>query len=203
VSERRPDFRELVGEDLAPEERARLERVHELLVTAGPPPELPPTLARPDLDAREESAVTFLPRRRTGLLLGLAAAIALIAFVGGFVAGRTKDTFPTQFSYPMHGTALDASAKATLNVGELDASGNWPLELVVRELKPLPKGDYYEMFLTRHGKRTVSCGRFRIQNDESVRLNAPYNLRRFDGWIVTREAPGSEHHPVVLTTART
>jgi hypothetical protein len=202
VSERRPDFRELVGEDLAPEERERLERVHELLVAAGPPPELPPALAQPDLDPREQSAVAFLPRRRTGLMLGLAAAIALIAFVGGFVAGRTKDTFPTEFSVPMHGTALDATAEATINVGELDASGNWPLELVVRRLKPLPKGDYYEMFLTSHGKPTASCGKFRISTDGRVRLNAPYNLRRFDGWIVTLEAPGSARHPVVLTTTK-
>ena len=30
-----PDFRDLVGEDLSPEERARLERVHDMLITAG------------------------------------------------------------------------------------------------------------------------------------------------------------------------
>ena len=43
----RPDFRELVG-DLPDEERARLERVHDLLIAAGPPPELPPALVEPD-----------------------------------------------------------------------------------------------------------------------------------------------------------
>ena len=35
-----PDFDELVGTDLEPDERERLERVHELLLEAGPPPEL-------------------------------------------------------------------------------------------------------------------------------------------------------------------
>ena len=35
-----PDFDELVGTDLEPGERARLERVHELLIAAGPPPDL-------------------------------------------------------------------------------------------------------------------------------------------------------------------
>ena len=36
------DFDQLVDvADLSPEERARLERVHEMLVAAGPPPELP------------------------------------------------------------------------------------------------------------------------------------------------------------------
>jgi hypothetical protein len=199
MSERRPDFRELVGEDLAPDERERLERVHELLIEAGPPPELPPALTQPDLDEREESAVAFLPRRRVGLMLGLAAAVALVAFVGGFVAGQARHTFPTAFDVPMHGTALAANATGTIHVGDLDASGNWPLKLVVHGLKPLPKGQYYEMFLTRKGRPVVTCGTFRISSGESVRLNAPYLLRT-GGWIVTLERPASNAHPVVLTT---
>jgi hypothetical protein len=196
----KPDFRELVGEDLRPEERARLERVHDLLVTAGPPPELPPHLVQPDVDPREGSAVAFLPRRRAGLMLGLAAAIALIAFLGGFVAGRAKDTFPTAFDVPMQGTALAANASATIHVGEVDSSGNWPLKVVAHGLRPLPKGEYYEMFLTRGGKRAATCGTFRLSDGDSVRLNAPYRLSGFDGWIVTLEHPGSGRHPVVLRT---
>ena len=35
-----PDFDDLVGTDLDPAERARLERVHDLLMAAGPPPDL-------------------------------------------------------------------------------------------------------------------------------------------------------------------
>ena len=196
----KPDFRELVGEGLPAEERDRLERVHDLLVTAGPPPELPPQLVQPDLDPREGSAVAFLPPRRAGLMLGLAAAIALIAFVGGFVAGRAKDTFPTAFDVPMQGTALAANASATIHVGEVDSSGNWPLRVVAHGLKPLPKGEYYEMFLTRGGKRAATCGTFRLSDGDSVRLNAPYRLSGFDGWIVTLEHPGSGRHPVVLRT---
>jgi hypothetical protein len=198
----RPDFRELVGDDLSPEERARLERVHELLVAAGPPPELPPRLAEPDVDPREESALAFLPRRRAGLMLGLAAALALVAFVGGFVAGRTRDRFAEAYRVPMHGTAQAAAASGIIRVGEADASGNWPLKVVVHGLKPLPKGDYYEMFLTRHGKRVATCGTFRSGSGGSVLLNAPYTLRRFDGWVVTREKPRSDLHPVVLRTRR-
>ena len=193
----KPDFRELVGDDLSPGERARLERVHDLLVTAGPPPELPPQLVHPDLDPREGSAVPFLPRRRAGLMLGLAAAIALIAFVGGFVAGRAKDTFSTAFDVPMHGTALASNASATIHVGQLDASGNWPLEVSVHGLKPLPNGEYYEMFVTKNGKRGPTCGTFRLSDGGSIRLNAPYKLRGV-GWIVTLERPGSTRHPVVL-----
>ena len=68
----RPDFDDLVGSDLDPGERARLERVHELLVTAGPPPE-----------AAFDAPVTLLPTRRRGALLALAAALAVAAFALG------------------------------------------------------------------------------------------------------------------------
>jgi anti-sigma-K factor RskA len=195
----KPDFRELVG-DLPEEERARLERVHELLVAAGPPPELPPALVEPDLDPREET-VEFLPRRRAGLVLGIAAAVGIAAFLGGFLAGRQKEPFAEVFKVPMQGTAQAANASATIQVGKADDAGNWPLKVVVRGLKPLPKGQYYEMFLTRAHKAAATCGTFRVaKSGDSVRLNAPYNFRSFDGWIVTRERPGSGKHPVVLTT---
>jgi hypothetical protein len=196
----KPDFRELVGDDLPEEERARLERVHELLVAAGPPPELPPALVEPDLDQRDEN-VEFLPRRRAGFVLGIAAVVGVAAFLGGFVSGRAKDPFPEVFKVQMQGTAQAANASATINVGKADEAGNWPLKIVVHGLKPLPKGQYYEMFLTSGHQAAASCGTFRVaQSGDTVRLNAPYNLRRFDGWIVTLERPGSGKHPVVLTT---
>jgi hypothetical protein len=195
----KPDFRELVG-DLPEEERARLERVHELLIVAGPPPELPPALVEPDLDPREEN-IKFLPRRRAGFVLGIAAAVGIAAFLGGFLAGRTKEPFQEVFKVPMQGTAQAAHASATIQVGKADEAGNWPLKVVVRGLKPLPKGQYYEMFLTRGHKAAATCGTFRVaKSGDSVRLNAPYNFRSFDGWVVTREVPGSNRHPVVLTT---
>lgn len=195
----KPDFRELVG-DLPEEERARLERVHELLIVAGPPPELPPTLVEPDLDPREEN-IKFLPRRRAGFVLGIAAAVGIAAFLGGFLAGRTKEPFQEVFKVPMQGTAQAANASATIQVGKADEAGNWPLKVVVRGLKPLPKGQYYEMFLTLGHKAAATCGTFRVaKSGDSVRLNAPYNFRSFDGWVITREVPGSNRHPVVLTT---
>jgi Anti-sigma-K factor rskA, C-terminal len=196
----KPDFRELVGDDLPEEERARLERVHGLLVAAGPPPELPPALVEPDLQPRKEN-VEYLPRRRAGFLLGIAAAIGVAAFLGGFLAGRAKEPFSTVFHIQMEGTAKAANATATINVGKADEAGNWPLKVEVHGLKPLPKGQYYEMFLTNRHKPTASCGTFRVTSTgDTVRLNAPYNLRRFDGWVVTLERPGSSTHPVVLTT---
>ena len=42
------DFHDLVDtSDLTPEEEARLRRVHDLLIEAGPPPDLPPALEAP------------------------------------------------------------------------------------------------------------------------------------------------------------
>lgn len=202
---REPKFDELAGgDDLSPEEAARLERVHDMLVAAGPPPELPPRLADPEPAPREDSPVAFLPRRRTGLALALAAAIALVTFVGGFVAGqRHGKQFPTKVAVPMRGTAIASNASGVIQIGNEDSNGNWPLRVVVHGLRPLPAGQFYEMYLTRNGKVVATCGTFRLTSGDSVRLNAPYDLRSYSGWIVTREGRGtSTHHPVVLRTAR-
>jgi hypothetical protein len=196
---REPDFRDLVGEDLSPEERARLERVHELLVAAGPPPELPPALEEP---TTEVEAPMMLPRRRAGAILALAAALALAAFLGGYLAGNTSgEKFNTFKSIDMHGVGAAAKASATIDIGAPEKGGNLPLRVVVRNLPRLPKGSYYEMFLTRHGKPIAACGIFGVTGRTStVRMNLPRGIRDYDGWIVSREQPGSQGHPVILTT---
>jgi len=195
----KPDFRDLVGEDLTPEERDRLEQVHELLIAAGPPPELPPALAEPSAELDEP---TGLPRRRTGAVLALAAALALAAFLGGFIAGRTNgDNFNSVRAIPMHGVGAAQAASGTIDLGQLDSQGNWPLQVKVSHLPSPPKNGYYEMFLTRHGKIAATCGTFNVHGSTAtVRLNAPYNLGRFDGWVVTLERPGNNGHQVMLTT---
>jgi len=195
----KPDFRDLVGEDLTPEERDRLEQVHELLIAAGPPPELPPALAEPSTELDEP---TGLPRRRTGAVLALAAALALAAFLGGFIAGRMNgDNFNSIRAIPMHGVGAARAASGTIDLGQLDSQGNWPLQVKVSHLPTPPKNGYYEMFLTRHGKIAATCGTFNVHGSTAtVRLNAPYNLGRFDGWVVTLERPGNNGHQVMLTT---
>jgi hypothetical protein len=195
----KPDFRDLVGEDLTPEERDRLEHVHELLVAAGPPPELPPALAEPSTELDEP---TGLPRRRTGAVLALAAALALVAFLGGFVAGHTNgNNFDSVKAVPMHGVGAAQAASGTIDIGQLDSQGNWPLQVKVSHLPSPPRNGYYEMFLTRHGKIAATCGTFNVHGSTAtVRLNAPYNLGRFDGWVVTMERPGNNAHEVMLTT---
>ncbi len=200
-----PNFEELIGEDLPAEEEARLRRAHEMLLAAGPMPELPPSLEEPTVDEprkrQDENVYQLLPRRRAGAALALAAAIALVAFVGGYVVGFKHDGFTAQYSVPMHGVAgVDASAN--IKIGSRDSHGNWPLRVDARGLPKLKSG-YYEMFLT-HGKQMFTCGTFAGAGAKTVkvRLNAPYQLQRGDGWIVVKELPGRPvPGPTVLTTA--
>jgi hypothetical protein len=200
----RPNFDELAGgDDLSPEEAARLQRVHDLLVEAGPPPELPPHLLQePDPEGGRHNNVTGLPRRRTGMLLGIAAALTLTAFLGGFIYGARHAPFDEAGSVQMHSTVPASQASAVIHDGKADSAGNWPLKVDVENLPELPKGQYYEMFLSRGAdQRAASCGTFRVSgSQDDIRLNAPYRLNTFNGWIVTREKPGSAKHPVVLST---
>jgi hypothetical protein len=204
---REPDFRELVGEDVAGEEAERLRRVHELLLEAGPLPELPPSLATPAAEASErpapdsEGVFQLLPRRRIGAALALAAAIALLAFFGGYLAGYRNHGFTAAFAPTMQAVGgVDASA--VIKVGKRDDDGNWPLQLEAKGLPRLKDGGYYEMFLTRGGKR-FTCGTFAGGGAKKVivRMTIPYDLRRGDGWIVTAERPaGPRPGKTVLTT---
>ena len=186
-----PDFQDLVGEDVPAAERERLGRVHDLLVAAGPPPELPPALTTPP---EMGATVRFLPRRRRGALLLLAAALAAAAFGGGYlVGGRANDesAFVPERVVSMHGTSLAPTALASIRLADKDASGNWPMEVVVRGLPKLPRSAYYELYLTRNGRPVASCGAFLVHGGTTrVTLNAPYKLKAFDGWVVTRHVRG-------------
>lgn len=188
---RPPDFDDLFGdEELSPEERARLRQAHDLLVHAGPPAELPPALANPPETA---ATVRFLPRRRRIAALLVAAALLLVAFGGGYlVAHHGRASAPAvAFTVKMHGTTRAPEAVASLQVLEKDEAGNWPMLMRVRGLEPLPKGGYYELFLTKNGKLGPACGTFRVHGGTTeVPLNAPYRLKRFNGWVVTRHVDG-------------
>jgi hypothetical protein len=204
MKRREPEFGELVGDDLPREEAERLRRVHELLLEAGPLPELPPSLEEPSLAEprpARENPFQLLPRRRLGAMLALAAAIALIAFLGGYIAGYRHGGFTGQYSVRMHGVK-GLAASATISVGQRDSFGNWPLKVEIEGLPKLKAGGYYEMFLTR-GDRRFTCGTFAGGGDKefNVRLSVPYDFRRGDGWIVTVERPGRPSPgATVLTT---
>ena len=185
-----PQFDDLVGGEVAGTERERLRRVHELLVEAGPPPELPESLASPPGFPRDPSIPVLppnVPRRRIAASLVLAAALAVLAFGAGFfVANRgDEETFPVDFSLVMRGTGATPDARALLEVGEIDDAGNWPMRMTVRNLPALPAGYQYELFLTKKGKNAASCGRFAVKGDKTVVfLNAPYKFSNYDGWVV-------------------
>lgn len=195
-----PDLRDLVGDDLPDEERARLERVHELVAAAGPPPELPPALL--STPAIPHSTVGILPRRRRGALLLIAAALAAIAFGAGYLLGDREHGYKTDFTVAMHGTAAAPAASATILLAPIDGAGNWPMQVRVRGLRELPRGGYYTLLLTRHGRAAAKCGTFLVHGGDvtTVTLNAPYKLKTFDGWIVTRRLPGQGQSPALLTT---
>jgi hypothetical protein len=74
----------------------------------------------------------------------------------------------------------------------------------IRGLQPLPKSQYYELFLARKGRPIASCGTFNVKPGETtdIRINVAYRLRRFDGWVVTlvRNPRGDHRKHVVMTT---
>lgn len=199
------DFDELVGgEDLAPEEEARLRRVHDLLVQAGPPPDLPPALDRPAAEPQEAEIVQFplLPRRRWAVAAIAAALLTLLAFGGGYLVGNNKAK-PAAFSAHrvviMHGR----NANAVLRLGTRDTAGNWQMEIQVNGLAEQRNEDAsYALWLTHDGKPTVPCGWFRVHDKTTtVRFTVPYHVSDGDGWAVTSEpANATGPGPIVLTT---
>lgn len=194
MSDRPPDFEELVGDLPDDAARARLLRVHELLLATPPPP----ALAVEALSAPVPgSAVHVLPRRRA-LLAAIAAALGVVVFAVGFLAGERADDPGTFDVVAMSGTGAAGEAHAALEIFDLDAAGNWPMELRVTGLAPSASGRPYELWLTRAGELSALCGSFLAEPDGTtvVPLNAPYRLRDFDGWVVVEE--GSE--APVLTT---
>jgi len=200
---RTPNFGELVGTDLAPEERERLERVHDLLVRAGPPAELAPELERGPTLAMTLGGPRNRHVVRRMALLAAAIMVLLLVFLGGYVTGNHGGGgLSGGHTLKLVGTPQAPAALASLQVASADSAGNWPMTLSATGLAKLPAHGYYEVFLTRNGKIWAPCGTFRVQSATtaiSVKLNAPYDLHRGDGWVVTRQLPGQhEAGPVVL-----
>jgi hypothetical protein len=198
------DFDELIGADVAVEERERLRGVHELLVEAGPPPELPTALENVPAPAR----VRRLPRQSVPRKIALiAAAIILLAvtFGVGFTTGKS----PASKAQPaetlaLSGTKAAPHAAATLDVSA-EVAGNYPMTLEVSGLPQVTAPQYYTVWLVRNGKPWGSCGQFVVSKRSRslmLALNAPYALEKGDTWIVTRDTFGkSGAGPTVLRPA--
>jgi hypothetical protein len=175
-------FDELLGEVADDAERERLRRVHELLLSVDPPADF----ATPPVQLR----------RRPQRLALLAAALAALAFGAGYLLGG--DEADSVRVIAMSGVGEAQQASASIELLPEDSAGNWPMNMVVRGLEPSRgRSDWYELWLTRDGKRISPCGRFIVSPGRTeVTLSVPYGLRDYDGWVVTRR--GSNR--VLLTT---
>jgi hypothetical protein len=183
------DFDDLIGADVAGEERERLLGVHDLLVQAGPPPELPAGLQ----DPRRSGEVRIFRVPRRVLLLAAAVAVIGVVFGVGFVSGnRSMSSAAPVVQVSLKGTAAAPRAKATLDVMQ-SVSGNWPMTLEVSGLPSVAAPTYYVVWLVRHGKPLAPCGSFVVSKPTgslTLSLNAPYALQNGDTWIVTRQKYG-------------
>ena len=189
-----PDFDELVGGDDAPEGLESLRFVHDLLVSASPPP---PDPVEPPRSARVRR---FVPGWKGLAASGLAAAVAAAAGIAIGYSVWHGPGFEGTFTRSMHGVGATAAASAVIRVGPEDSAGNRPLRMTVRALPALPRGRLYDLYLTRKGEPLVLCGRFETGPSGAARvtMNAPTDLGEYDGWIVTAATPGPQR--VLLTT---
>jgi hypothetical protein len=167
-------------EGLTPAERERLERVHALLVAAGPPPELTAAIEQPP------APVIQFPvwRRRRPLVAALAAAVAVAgaAFGGGYVVGNDNGGMKAAQVMSLRGQPTEL---ASLRIGAPDQVGNSPMILTVTGLPQLEHG-YYELFTWRNGKPSYPCGGFRMESGTtSVHLTVPYELKPGTKLVVT------------------
>ena len=208
---REPTLNDLIGDEATGAERQRLQHVHEMLLEAGPPPEI-----SADLEKGPTLGMTLSrkPRRRPRALILLAAALMLgLVFFAGYSVRSNKsasDTGGPVMATALKGTPLAPEAQGTIQVWSDNGSGNWPMTLTAVGLPKLPPHNYYEVYLLRNGKPWGSCGTFRVGGTGSsnqqvtVTLSAPYSLHKGDTWVVTRPgAGGAEPGRTVLRPTTT
>jgi Anti-sigma-K factor rskA, C-terminal len=189
------NFDDLIGPEVTGDERERLRRTHDLLVSAGAPPEL-----SPELEAGPTLAMTLGRRpghvRRRLILVAAAIVAVALVFLGGYVTGNRgggSSGVAAVRTLQLRGTTAAPTAIASLALLPAEA-GNWPMTLSVTGLPPLPADGYYEVYLVRGGRPWASCGTFVVADASKatvVTLNAPYQLRASDSWVVTRQPAGT------------
>lgn len=217
------DLRDLLPDDVGADELARLQRVHDLLLAAGPPEELPVRLASAPAGAAGAAAgaagaagasaggqLLLLARARWRAVAVGAAAAAAVLFGVGFLSGYlTRDTgFEAAFGpVPMVGGGATSNAAAEIWIGKRDSALNWPSRMKVRGLPLLKKGEYYALWLTdgKTGKRLVLCSSFAVHEGvTTVSFTYPGDAKG-KGWVIVAEddhgggtVPGSEQ-PLLWT----
>ena len=195
--------------DLSPDERARLEGVHEMLVAAGPPPDLPAALREPPSPPELDDNVVPLPARRPRgrrlgwALIAAAVALALACLGGGYALG---DHFGGSTNEVIRIVPLQGSgARAEVSLNSVQAGGNWPMELKVTGLpKQSSERAYYELFVWRAGKPRYPCVGFKMAHGTTtVHFTVPYELGKDTELVVTAIEPGKASWPgkVVMRNA--
>lgn len=178
-----------LADELDPTERDRLRRVHELLVDAGPPPELPASLESLPAGVGTTGTTIAFPRarRRAAAAIAIAAALAAAAFGGGYLVGDRGGS--PSAAKPVRVAKMSGSnASATLRVDAPEAGGNWPVKFSVSGLpRQSGKYAYYEIFVISKGKLVYPCAGFRARAGATttVTFNVPYRVTGKTRWVVT------------------
>jgi hypothetical protein len=177
------DFRDLVGDDLSKEERAKLERVDRLLRSVpAPPSEVPGSLDRAVNRIGTERR-HWTPRR---LAAAVALAVTLAALSFGVGRWTTGDDPHYRASIQMKPTASNPRASALIMLGDRDANGNWKLRLQVDGLPELGGDDYYVLWLAKDGKYAATCGTFKARGDTTIDMTVSYRLSDYDAWVISK-----------------
>jgi hypothetical protein len=176
-------FDELIGAEPTGAERARLRNVHELLLDAGPPPEIAPELASgPTLE------MTLSRARRVGRSRRTIYVVLAAAFLTLIVALATTGHEKAIVAIPLHGTAAAPGAIGAINV--LPADGRTqPMRIETEGLAP---GSYAVYLLPRTGNQWDKCGQFTVTaqaGTQAATINSPYLARKNDKWVVTTVTP--------------
>ena len=184
------------------DELERVRQTHNLLrelAVSEPPAELK---SRTMAQARGETTTRFEVRWKVWVP---AAAALLVATILGIGLLQTI-IGDSSASVPLNATALAPGASGELRgekVGE-----NFQVELEVRGLPKLQKGEYYEMWYAKEGGGRISCGAFRTQPEgrTTVHLTAPVNAVSYPKIEVTREPdngnPGASGKEVLVGDLR-
>ena len=186
MSEERPDFRELVGDDLTPEEELELARVDGLLRSVpGPATEVPGSLT--SAVERIGTSTPIWTRRRVVAAVALAATLAAIFFGVGRWADRGFDARAT---VQMTAGKAAPNATAKIELGRRDeATSNWKMRLVVDGLPHLTDNEYYVLWLAKDGQYAGACGTFNVNGRTTIDLTASYDLSEYDDWVISRAEP--------------
>jgi len=192
-------FDELIGDEPDGVERDRLRRAHNLLLEAGPPPELKPEMEAGPTLAMTLSRTRTIARKRRPFLLTAAAAALVAAVIGLGVLGRGHGhQYP---SFSLRGTVFSPNASGTLYIVSTKTSTP-RMKIEVKGLAAIKKP--YVVYLVRNGKAIAPCGSFTVADpnrEVTAVLHSPYPVQSSDKWIVTGPGLGNRIGPTVLRPA--